>query len=298
MPKNIKQRTIKKQVSASGIGLHSSNIVELTLKPASVDTGIVFKRTDIENSELIKAKPESVTDTRLSTQIGTNPAQRIGTVEHLMSALYGCGIDNVIVELSGPEIPIFDGSSASFMLLIDNAGIKEQDADKKFIKIMDHVRVEDDGKFAEFTPNDIFSLDLEIDFNHPIIPKQAKRFDITSNFYKKEIARARTFCFQKDVEYMQSIGLALGGGLDNAIVIGDFAVLNKDGLRYKDEFIRHKILDCIGDLYMVGYPILGHFNAELTGHGLNNKLLREIFSDDNNWKFITLPEDSSSIPFI
>jgi len=298
MPKNIKQRTIKKQVSASGIGLHSSNIVELTLKPASVDTGIVFKRTDIENYEIIKAKPESVTDTRLCTQIGTNPKQRIGTVEHLMSALYGCGIDNVIVELSGPEIPIFDGSSASFMLLIDNAGIKEQEADKKFIKIMDHVRVEDEGKFAEFTPNDIFSLDLEIDFNHPIIPKQAKRFDITSNFYKKEIARARTFCFQKDVEYMQSIGLALGGGLDNAIVIGDFSVLNKDGLRYKDEFIRHKILDCIGDLYMVGYPILGHFNAQLTGHGLNNKLLREIFANDNNWKFITLPEDSSSIPFI
>jgi UDP-3-O-[3-hydroxymyristoyl] N-acetylglucosamine deacetylase len=298
MPKLIKQRTIKKQVSASGIGLHSGNIVELTLKPAAADSGIVFKRLDIENSELIKAKPESVTDTMLCTQIGTNPAQRIGTVEHLMSALYGCGIDNVIVELQGPEIPIFDGSSASFMLLIDSAGIVEQEADKKFIKIMNHVRVEEEGKFAEFTPNDAFSLDLEIDFDHPVIPKQEKRFEITGEFYKEDIARARTFCFQKDVEYMQSIGLALGGGLDNAIVVGDFAVVNKDGLRYKDEFIRHKVLDCIGDLYMVGHPILGHFNSQLTGHGLNNKLLREIFSDENNWKYITLPEDSSSVPFI
>ena len=297
MPKTIKQRTIKKQVSASGIGLHSSNIVELTLKPAAADTGIVFKRLDVENSELIKAKPEAVTDTMLCTQIGTIKEQRIGTVEHLMSALYGCGIDNVIVELSGPEVPIFDGSSSSFILLIESAGIQELEEDKKFIKIMNHVRVEDEGKFAEFTPNDIFSLELEIDFNHPVIPKQAKRFNITADFYNNEIARARTFCFQKDVEKMQSIGLALGGGLDNAVVVGDFAVINQDGLRYKDEFIRHKILDCIGDLYMVGYPILGHFNGQLTGHGLNNKLLREIFADENNWKFITLPEDSSSIPF-
>lgn len=298
MPKMIKQRTIKKQVNASGIGLHSGRIVELTLKPAPVDSGIVFKRMDIENSELIKAKPETVTDTMLCTQIGSNPEQRIGTVEHLMSALYGCGIDNVIVELHGPEIPIFDGSSASFMLLLDTAGIEQQDADKKFIKIMDHVRVEDEGKFAEFTPNDTFSLNLEIDFNHPVIPKQEKTFNITGDFYKKEIARARTFCFQKDVEYMQSIGLALGGGLDNAVVVGDFSVLNKDGLRYKDEFIRHKILDCIGDLYMVGYPILGKFNGQLTGHGLNNKLLREIFSNENNWQYVTLPEDSATVPFI
>lgn len=298
MPKIIKQRTIKKQVSASGIGLHSGNIVELILKPAPVDSGIVFKRVDIENSELIKAKPEMVTDTMLCTQIGTVADQKIGTVEHLMSALYGCGVDNVIIELNGPEIPIFDGSSASFMLLIDSAGIQEQDADKKFIKIMNHVRVEEDGKFAEFTPNDTFSLDLGINFNHPVIPKQEQRFDISGGFYKNEIARARTFCFQKDVEYMQSVGLALGGGLDNAIVIGDFAVLNKDGLRFKDEFIRHKVLDCIGDLYMIGHPILGHFNSHLTGHGLNNKLLREIFADDNNWKYITLPEDSSSIPFM
>lgn len=298
MPKNIKQRTIKKQVSANGIGLHSGKIVELTLKPASADTGIIFKRLDIENSELIKAKPEAVTDTMLCTQIGVNPEQRIGTVEHLMSALYGCGIDNVIIELSGPEIPIFDGSSASFLLLIDTAGIKELDVDKKFIKIMNHVRVEGEGKFAEFTPNDIFALNLEIDFNHPIISKQSKRFNITSDFYNKEIARARTFCFQKDIEKMQSIGLALGGGLDNAVVVGDFSVLNPNGLRYKNEFIRHKVLDCIGDLYMVGYPILGLFNGLLTGHGLNNKLLREIFADQNNWKFITLPEDSSSVPYV
>jgi UDP-3-O-[3-hydroxymyristoyl] N-acetylglucosamine deacetylase len=298
MPKIIKQRTISKQVSASGIGLHTGKIVEITLKPAVENTGIVFKRLDIENSEIIKAKPEAVTDTMLCTQIGSNPQQRIGTVEHLMSALYGCGIDNVIVELSGPEIPIFDGSSASFMLLIDSAGIKQLPADKKFIKIMNHVRVEDEDKFAEFIPNDIFSMGLEIDFNHPVIPKQNRTFNIVSEFYEQEIARARTFCFQKDVEKMQSIALALGGGLDNAIVVGDFSVLNNDGLRYKDEFIRHKILDCIGDLYMVGYPILGGFNAKLTGHGLNNKLLRKIFSDQNNWKFITLPEDSSSVPFV
>lgn len=298
MPSMIKQRTIKKQVSANGIGLHSGKIVELTLKPASVDTGIVFKRTDVENSELIKAKPEAVTDTMLCTQIGIKPEHRIGTVEHLMSALFGCGIDNVIVELAGPEMPILDGSSASFMLLIDSAGIEKQSADKKFIKIMNHVKVEEEGKFAEFTPSDSFSLDLEVDFNHPVIPKQAKSFTITSDFYKKEIARARTFCFQKDVEKLQSIGLALGGGLDNAIVVGDFAVVNQNGLRYKDEFIRHKILDCIGDLYVAGHPILGHFNGKLTGHGLNNKLLREIFADENNWKFITLPEDSSTVPFV
>jgi UDP-3-O-[3-hydroxymyristoyl] N-acetylglucosamine deacetylase len=299
MPKKIKQRTVKKQVKASGIGLHSGNIVEIVLKPANVDAGIVFKRSDIPDAELIKVKPESVTNTQLSTLIGTK--HPIGTVEHLMSALFGFGIDNVIVEVNAPELPIFDGSGASFALLVESAGIKELDADKKFVKIMNHVKVEDENdssKFAEFYPDDAFSLTLEVDFNHPVIPQQVKTFDIKSDFYKKELSRARTFCFQKDIEYMQSIGLALGGGLDNAIVVGDFAVLNKDGLRYKDEFVRHKALDCVGDLYMAGYPILGKFNSRLTGHSLNNKLLRKIFEDENNWKFITLPEDVSSVPFI
>ncbi|MCP4355578.1 MAG: UDP-3-O-acyl-N-acetylglucosamine deacetylase [Proteobacteria bacterium] len=298
MSKNIKQRTVKKQVKALGIGLHTGKTVEITLKPAGADFGIVFKRSDVENAEIIKIKPESVTQTVLSTQIGNKPEHSISTVEHIMSALYGFGIDNVIVEIGGPEVPIFDGSAASFMLLIDSAGVQELEADKKFIKIMSHVQVEDEGKLAEFFPDDDISLTLEVDFNHPVIPKQVKTFSLKSNSFKKDIARARTFCFQKDVEFLTSRGLGLGGGLDNAIVVGDFAVVNQDGLRFKDEFVRHKVLDCVGDLYMAGFPIIGRFNSRFTGHGLNNKLLREVFEDQNNWKYITMPVESSSIPFI
>jgi UDP-3-O-[3-hydroxymyristoyl] N-acetylglucosamine deacetylase len=290
------QRTLAKDVSASGIGLHSGKLVRMRLSPAAVDTGIVFRRTDNPDAQDMKVCPEAVTDTRLCTQVG-EVATGVGTVEHLLSALFGLGIDNVVVEIDAPEIPIFDGSSAPFLYLIQSAGIVAQDAPKKAIKVLRPVEIKDGNRLARFTPDDHFSVTLEIDFNHPVIPRQRKQFDVIGDLYGKDIARARTFCFQKDVEKMQSMGLALGGGLDNAIVISEFSILNPGDLRYPDEFLRHKVLDCIGDLYMAGHMIIGAFEGVLTGHGMNNKLLRALMADPKNYSIVELPDDAEVLPF-
>lgn len=292
--KKLMQRTLKKSVDASGIGLHSGRTVQLRLDPAPVDTGVVFRRTDVDAE--FKATPDCVMDTMLCTKMGNDDGVTVSTVEHLMSALYGLGVDNVIVSIDAEEIPIFDGSAAPFVYLLEDAGIVTQDAPKKVIKVMRKVEVVDGDKRASFSPADHFSVNLSLDYNHPVVPAQQQKFLINGDFYRSGIARARTFCFQGDVEKMQSVGLALGGGLDNAIVVGDFSILNQTGLRYTDEFMRHKVLDCIGDLYMIGHPIIGAFDATMTGHGLNNKLLRALMADPLNWRYMELPVDSDVLP--
>ena len=290
------QRTIQKPAEAWGIGLHSGNPVQLALRPAPVDSGIVFTRTDLPGQPAIRVSHEAVHETTLSTTMEGPDGFKVATVEHLMSALYGMGIDNLYVELNAPEVPVFDGSAAPYMYLLEEAGIMLQERPKKLIKVMREVRVEDGPKWAMLKPDDRFSLTVGIDFGHPLIPHQQQRFEVTSELYRRGIARARTFCFQDDVEKMQSYGLAKGGGLDNAVVVGDFSVLNPEGLRFKDEFIRHKTLDCIGDLYMNGYPIVGAFEAHMPGHGLNNQLLRTLLGDPLNWRFIEAPADSDILP--
>lgn len=292
--KKLMQRTLKKSVEASGIGLHSGRTVYLRLDPAPVDTGIVFRRTDVGAE--FKVTPDCVMDTMLCTKMGNAEGVTVSTVEHLMSALYGVGVDNVIVSLDAEEIPIFDGSAAPFVYLLEDAGLVAQEKAKKVIKVMRKVEVKDGDKRASFSPSDHFSVSLELDYNHPIVPAQSNKFLINGDFYRSGIARARTFCFQGDVEKMQSVGLALGGGLDNAIVVGDFSILNSTGLRYNDEFMRHKVLDCIGDLYMIGHPIIGAFEARMTGHGLNNKLLRALMADPMNYRFMEVPSDSDVLP--
>lgn len=289
----LMQRTLASEVKASGIGLHGGRPVHMTLKPAPEDTGVVFRRTDLHDKPELKASADIVRDTNLCTGLCDDVRKlQIYTVEHLMSALFGLGVDNVIVELSADEVPIFDGSSAPFVFLIESAGILSQNKPKKVIKVLRPVEVRDGEKWAKIKPDDTFSMHLEVDYNHPVIPSQTKRFDINADFYRSSIARARTFCFQSDVEKMQQHGLALGGGLDNAIVVGDFSVLNPSGLRYKDEFLRHKALDCIGDFYMCGYAIIGAFSAYMPGHGMNNKLLRKLLENKNSWRFVELPADA------
>lgn len=290
------QRTLAKDISASGIGLHLGRLVHMRLSPAPVNTGIIFRRTDNPDAVDITACPEAVSDTRLCTQLGS-VAAGVGTVEHLMSALFGLGVDNVVVEIDAPEIPIFDGSAAPFLYLIQSAGVVNQEAPKRAIKVLRPVEIKDGNRLARFTPDDHFSITLEIDFNHPVVPRQSKRFDIIGDLYNKDIARARTFCFQKDVEKMQSMGLALGGGLDNAIVVSEFSILNPGDLRYPDEFLRHKVLDCIGDLYMAGHLIMGAFEGKLTGHGMNNRLLRALMADTHNYSVVDLPDDAEVLPF-
>ena len=285
------QRTLKAPITARGIGLHSGNAVQITLHPAPVDHGIVFRRTDTTPASELAVSPEIVCETNLCTGLEKGGV-RIQTVEHLMSALFGMGIDNVLVELDAPEVPIFDGSAAPFLYLIESAGVATQEKPKKIIKVMRTVEVKDGSKFARFKPDDKFSVTLEVDYNHPVIPRQKNRFEINGEFYRRGIARARTFCFQDDVEKMQQHGLALGGGLDNAIVIGDFSVINHEGLRFEDEFLRHKVLDCIGDLYMASHPIIGAYEARMTGHGLNNKLIRTLLANKLNWRFIEAPAES------
>jgi UDP-3-O-[3-hydroxymyristoyl] N-acetylglucosamine deacetylase len=292
--KKLMQRTLKKPVEASGIGLHSGRTVHMRLDPAGADTGIIFRRTDIEAE--FKVTPDCVMDTMLCTKMGNADGVTVSTVEHLMSALYGLGVDNVIVSLDSEEVPIFDGSAAPFVYLLEDAGLIAQDVPKKVIKVMRQVEVTDGDKRASFSPADHFSVSLELDYNHPVVPAQQQKFLINGDIYRSGIARARTFCFQGDVEKMQSVGLALGGGLDNAIVVGDFSILNSTGLRYNDEFMRHKVLDCIGDLYMIGHPIIGAFEANMTGHGLNNKLLRKLMADPLNWRYMELPVDSDILP--
>ncbi len=283
------QCTLAKEVTASGIGLHSGKNVEMKIMPAPVDTGIVFCRSDLAHKPSARVTPQVVEISPLCTKVLSGEVD-ISTVEHLMAAFYGAGVDNAIVEVSASELPVFDGSSAAFLMLIDSVGVQKQSKPKRVIKVMKEVIVEDGDKIAMLKPDDHFSLTLELDFKHPVIPHQKCKFDGRPSYFRKELARARTFAMQRDVEKMQSMGLALGGGLDNAIVVGDFSVLNAEGLRHKDEFIRHKALDCIGDLFMVGHPILGAFVGSYTGHAMNNKLLCALMADENNYRFVEIPD--------
>ncbi len=284
----LKQRTLKKQVSATGVGLHNGEKVTLTLKPAAIDNGIVFVRADLPGAPKIQATPEAVRDTRMCSALEHNGA-RVATVEHLMSALAGLGVDNIIVEVTASEIPIMDGSSGPFIFLLQQAGITEQDAPKKFIKIKKLVEVIEGDKCVKFEPYHGFKMDFTIDFAHPVFENSGQnvKIDFADNSYIKEISRARTFGFMHEVEYLRANGLARGGSLDNAIVLDEYRVLNRDGLRYDDEFAKHKVLDAIGDLYMLGHPILGAFTAFKSGHALNNALLRALLADASAWEYAT-----------
>lgn len=280
----IFQRSIKNEVSAVGVGLHSGKKVRIVLKPTKENSGIIFKRTDIKIPVEIKVEPQAVKETRLSSTIGKDKF-KISTVEHLMSALSASGIDNILIEVDGSEIPIMDGSSIPFIYLINSAMIYEQSKLKKFAVIKDLIKVEDGEKFAKFEPYNGFLVDFTIDFPHPAFKEENSRVEIDffKDSYVNHISRARTFGFMQEVEYLRSNGLARGGSLDNAIVLDEYKILNDEGLRYSDEFVRHKILDAIGDLYMIGMPIIGKFTAYKSGHELNNKLLRLMLKQKSKW---------------
>jgi UDP-3-O-[3-hydroxymyristoyl] N-acetylglucosamine deacetylase len=286
----IRQRTIQNSVHTSGVGLHNGEKVTIRLKPAEVDQGIIFRRVDQKKVSEIKVSPEAVKDTKMCSAIGQDNS-RVATVEHLMSALSATGIDNLIVELDGSEVPIMDGSSIPFIYLLQTAKIKEQESPKRFVFIKDVIEVKDKDKWARFEPYDGFKVDFTIDFPHPVF-NNASTNQVSVDFYDEpyitEISRARTFGFMQEVEYLRSNGLARGGSLDNAIVLDEYKILNSDGLRYDDEFVRHKILDAVGDLYMLGYSIIGNFKAYKSGHELNNKLLLALKSNKSSWDLISL----------
>lgn len=284
----LRQRTLKSITRTTGVGLHTGRKVQMVLRPAQPDTGIVFRRIDLDPVVDIRADAELVGETRLSSCL-VQGETKVYTVEHLMSALAGLGVDNVFVDLDGPEVPIMDGSAAPFAFLIQSAGIEAQSAPKRFIRIKRRVEVADGDKWARLDPYDGFMLSFSIVFSHPVIEKsnQSVTVDFASTSYLKEIARARTFGFMQDVEQLREDGLALGGGLDNAVVLDEFRVLNADGLRFSDEFIRHKVLDAIGDLYLMGRPLLGAFSAHKSGHALNNRLLRELISRKDAWEVVS-----------
>lgn len=287
----LRQRTLKNVIRATGVGLHSGEKVYLTLRPAPADAGIVFRRVDLDPVVEVPAHAELVTETTLCTGLSCGPA-KIQTVEHLLSALAGLGIDNVYVELSAPEVPIMDGSSGPFVFLLQSAGIAEQEAPKRFIRIRKPVEVRDGDKVARFEPFDGFRLDFTVQFDHPAIPATQSRAQVefsTAN-YIKEVSRARTFGFMRDLEYMRERNLGLGGSMDNAIVLDEFRVLNDDGLRYADEFVRHKILDAIGDLYLAGHPIVGAYVGHKSGHALNNKLVRALLAERSAWDEVTFTD--------
>ena len=284
----LRQRTLKSLIGASGVGLHTGQKVRMTLRPAPADTGIVFRRIDLTSPVDIPARAELVGDTRMASCL-VRDGVRVSTVEHLMSALGGLGIDNAYVDLDAPELPIMDGSASPFVLLIQQAGIEEQAALKRFLRVMRRVEVRDGDKWARLEPYDGFKLSFSIDFRHPVIERstQSVSVDFAETSYLKEIARARTFGFMHEVEELRESGLALGGGLDNAVVLDEYRVLNAEGLRFADEFIRHKLLDAIGDLYLLGRPLLGAFSAHKSGHALNNRLLRALLADQTAFETVT-----------
>ena len=292
----LHQRTIAKTIETSGVGLHSGKKVEMTLRPASENSGIRFRRMDTDSLKEVHAIAENVTDTNLGTTISQNGTS-VMTIEHLLSAFAGLGIDNVYIDLHGPEIPIMDGSAASFILLIESAGIEEQSAAKKFLRIKKNIRVEEGGKFAEFRPFDGYRLTFDIEFEHPMIQNELTHFtfDFSTMNFLEHISRARTFGFLKDIESLRSNNLALGGSLDNAIVLDDYTIINKDGLRFEDEFVRHKILDAVGDLYLMGHILVGEYYGYKSGHDLNNKLIRKLYADSSAWEEVD-EKDIKEIP--
>ncbi|MCK5479539.1 MAG: UDP-3-O-acyl-N-acetylglucosamine deacetylase [Gammaproteobacteria bacterium] len=292
----IRQRTLKNVIRATGVGLHTGEKIYLTLRPAPVDTGIVFCRVDLDNVVQITARPENVGDTRLSTTLVSGDV-RISTVEHLLSAMAGLGIDNAYVDLSAAEVPIMDGSAGPFVFLIQSAGIEEQNAPKRFIRIKKPVEVTNGDKVARFEPFEGFKVGFTIEFDHPVFKSdtQHSEIDFSTTSFVKEVSRARTFGFMHEIEQLRERQLALGGSLDNAVVLDDYRVLNEDGLRYSDEFVKHKILDAIGDLYLLGHSLIGAFEGFKSGHALNNELLRTLIADETAWEEVTF-DDVSEAP--
>lgn len=292
----IRQRTLKNVIRATGVGLHTGEKVYLTLRPAAPDTGIVFRRVDLEPPVEIQANAENVGDTQLSTTL-VRDGVRISTVEHLLSAFAGLGIDNAYVDVSAPEVPIMDGSAGPFVFLIQSAGVEEQKAAKRFIRILKPVEVRDGDKVARFDPFDGFKVSFGIDFDHPVIGEETKQavIDFSSTSFVREVSRARTFGFLRDIEMLRERNLALGGSMDNAIVVDDFRVLNEDGLRYQDEFVKHKILDAIGDLYLLGHSLVGAFNGYKSGHELNNRLLKALIAQTDAWEEVIF-DDAERAP--
>jgi UDP-3-O-[3-hydroxymyristoyl] N-acetylglucosamine deacetylase len=294
--KMIRQRTLKNVIRATGVGLHTGEKIYLTLRPAPVDVGIVFRRIDFDPVVEIPARAENVGDTRLSTTLVQGDV-RISTVEHLLSAMAGLGIDNAFVDLSAAEVPIMDGSAGPFVFLIQSAGVQEQEAPKRFIRIKHPVMVEDEDKWARFEPFDGFKVSFTIDFDHPAFQGRAKEasIDFSTTSFVKEVSRARTFGFMRDIEALRAKNLALGGSMENAVVVDDYRILNDDGLRYEDEFVKHKVLDAIGDLYLLGRSLIGAFSGYKSGHALNNQLLRALVADESAWELVTF-EDGEEAP--
>jgi UDP-3-O-[3-hydroxymyristoyl] N-acetylglucosamine deacetylase len=281
------QHTLKSEIGCSGTGLHSGNTVSIVLKPAPEDTGIVFRRTDKDgNNAEIEARVENVVEATLCTTLGNDDGIKIATVEHLLAALAGCHIDNVIVEVDGPEMPIMDGSAAPFVFLIECAGVVAQSKPRRVIEVLKRVAVSDNGREASLSPGDGFSVGFEIDFDSNAIGKQDKSVRLVNGTFKGEISRARTFGFAEEVDQLRKMGLARGGSLDNAVVVQGDEILNEEGLRYDDEFVRHKILDCVGDLYLAGAPISGHFQGFRSGHAMNHAIVRALFADPTAWRLV------------
>lgn len=292
----INQRTLKNTIRATGVGLHTGRKIYLTLRPAAVNTGIVFRRVDLDPPGEIRATHENVGDTTLSTTL-VNGDVRVSTVEHLLSAFAGLGIDNAYVDLSAAEVPIMDGSAGPFVFLIQSAGIEDQPALKQFIRIKEPVVVEEDGKWARFDPFEGFKVSFTIDFDHPAFRGHTKQatIDFSTTSFVKEISRARTFGFLRDYERLRERNLVLGGNLNNAVVVDDYRVLNEDGLRYEDEFVKHKVLDAIGDLYLLGHSLIGAFSGCKSGHELNNRLLRKLIAQEGAWELVTF-SDRDQVP--
>ena len=291
----IKQRTLKNTIRATGVGLHTCDKVHLTLRPAEPNTGIIFRRVDLAEPVSIKATPRNVGETILSTTLVSGNV-KISTIEHLLSAFAGLGIDNAIIDVSAAEVPIMDGSAGPFVFLLQSAGVEEQDCPKQYIRIKHSVRVEEGDKWASFDPFDGFKVTFTIDFEHPAFEEHLKTatMDFSSTTFVKEVSRARTFGFMKDIDMLRENNLALGGSLDNAIVVDDSKILNEDGLRCADEFVKHKILDAIGDLYLLGYSLIGQFTGYKSGHGLNNKLLLTLLDDTEAWEIVTFTEEEQA----
>jgi UDP-3-O-[3-hydroxymyristoyl] N-acetylglucosamine deacetylase len=291
----LKQRTLKTVIRASCVGLHGGVKVNMTLRPAAPDTGIVFRRVDLPEPKDIPAKAVLIGDTRMCSCLEVDGV-KVGTIEHLMSALCGLGIDNCWIDLDAPEVPILDGSAAPFVFLIQSAGIEEQNAPKKFIRVTKTIEVKVGDKWARFEPYDGYRLAFSIVFNHPAIDKSAQKaeIDFAEQSYVREVSRARTFGFMQEVEYLRENGLALGGGLENAIVLDEFRVLNQDGLRYGDEFVKHKILDAVGDLYLLGHPLLAAYSSHKGGHALNNQLARALLEQQESWEMVAFQEEAAA----
>jgi UDP-3-O-[3-hydroxymyristoyl] N-acetylglucosamine deacetylase len=293
----IKQRTLKTVVQATGVGLHSGEKVSITLRPAAAGTGLVFRRTDLDPAAEIRAEATAVVDTRLSTCVGAASGARISTVEHLMSAFAGLGVDNAYIDVNGAEMPIMDGSAGPFVFLIQSAGIVEQKPPKRFARILRALEVREGDKWARFEPHNGFRISFTIEYRHPVFASgsQSVCVDFAQTSYVREVARARTYGFMQDVETMRAQGLALGGSLDNAIVMDEYRVLNSDGLRYEDEFVRHKVLDAIGDLYLLGHPLIGAYVGHKAGHALNNALLRKLLATPESYEVVSF-EPQAELP--